>query len=215
MIRTCDLCLRRAALYPLSYGRGSGKCSRELAVGNWSAAANGDAVADVPETLVLKRHRDLAGRSVWWRRVLLALLVALLILALVNLFGQRPATARASSDAAVMSLYAPTKLRGGLLWTARIHITAKQDIKQATLVLDPGWMEGMQINSLEPSPIGEASRDGKIALDLGHIPAGRSLLFFMAFQVNATNVGHRSQNVELDDGVKRLLTISRAVTFYP
>ena len=22
MIRTCDLCLRRAALYPLSYGRG-------------------------------------------------------------------------------------------------------------------------------------------------------------------------------------------------
>jgi hypothetical protein len=25
MIRTCDLCLRRAALYPLSYGRGEGK----------------------------------------------------------------------------------------------------------------------------------------------------------------------------------------------
>jgi hypothetical protein len=23
MIRTCDLCLRRAALYPLSYGRGA------------------------------------------------------------------------------------------------------------------------------------------------------------------------------------------------
>ena len=27
MIRTCDLCLRRAALYPLSYGRGDGKSS--------------------------------------------------------------------------------------------------------------------------------------------------------------------------------------------
>ena len=26
-IRTCDLCLRRAALYPLSYGRGEGKSS--------------------------------------------------------------------------------------------------------------------------------------------------------------------------------------------
>ena len=26
-IRTCDLCLRRAALYPLSYGRGDGKSS--------------------------------------------------------------------------------------------------------------------------------------------------------------------------------------------
>ena len=31
MIRTCDLCLRRAALYPLSYGRlGKGQCSRML-----------------------------------------------------------------------------------------------------------------------------------------------------------------------------------------
>jgi hypothetical protein len=28
MIRTCDLCLRRAALYPLSYGRAEFKCSR-------------------------------------------------------------------------------------------------------------------------------------------------------------------------------------------
>src|SRR5438270_2849302 len=28
MIRTCDLCLRRAALYPLSYGRPVAQCSR-------------------------------------------------------------------------------------------------------------------------------------------------------------------------------------------
>src|SRR5262249_25680096 len=28
MIRTCDLCLRRAALYPLSYGRLGNQCSR-------------------------------------------------------------------------------------------------------------------------------------------------------------------------------------------
>jgi hypothetical protein len=30
-IRTCDLCLRRAALYPLSYGRAAVKCSRASA----------------------------------------------------------------------------------------------------------------------------------------------------------------------------------------
>jgi hypothetical protein len=29
MIRTCDLCLRRAALYPLSYGRPVAQCSRD------------------------------------------------------------------------------------------------------------------------------------------------------------------------------------------
>src|SRR4051794_39016279 len=31
MIRTCDLCLRRAALYPLSYGRAGAKCSPPIA----------------------------------------------------------------------------------------------------------------------------------------------------------------------------------------
>jgi hypothetical protein len=30
MIRTCDLCLRRAALYPLSYGREVTKSSRRF-----------------------------------------------------------------------------------------------------------------------------------------------------------------------------------------
>ena len=82
-------------------------------------------------------------------------------------------------------------------------------------MLDPGWIEGMQVNSLEPSPIGEASRDGKLAFDLGHIAAGHSFVFFALFQVNATNVGRRSQNVRLDDGETRLLTIHRTVTIFP
>jgi hypothetical protein len=172
-------------------------------------------VAAIPDRLVLKRDRDLEGRTLWWRRGLLALLAAFVLLGLLNLFGQRPSTARAANDVAVLSLYAPTKLRGGLLWTARVHITARREIKDATLVLDPGWMEGMQINSLEPGPIGEASRDGRPALELGHIPAGRSFVFYMAFQVDATNVGRRSQNLTLDDGTTPVLTIRRDVTIYP
>jgi hypothetical protein len=172
-------------------------------------------VAAIPDGLVLKRDRDLEGRSLWWRRGLLTLLAAFVLLGLLNLFGQRPATVHAANDVAAMSLYAPTKLRGGLLWTARVHIAARREIKDATLVLDPGWMEGMQINSLEPSPIGEASRDGRPTLELGHIPGGRSFTFYMAFQVNATNVGHRSQNLALDDGTTPILTIKRDVTIYP
>jgi hypothetical protein len=73
----------------------------------------------------------------------------------------------------------------------------------------------MTINTIEPSPIGEASRDGKLALDLGHIPRGQSYLLFMQLQVNPTNVGRRSQNVELFDGDRHLLTIDRTVTIFP
>jgi hypothetical protein len=41
MIRTCDLCLRRAALYPLSYGRLAVKCSRASAPSICNAASSG------------------------------------------------------------------------------------------------------------------------------------------------------------------------------
>jgi hypothetical protein len=39
MIRTCDLCLRRAALYPLSYGRRGTQCSG-VRQGTQAAPAN-------------------------------------------------------------------------------------------------------------------------------------------------------------------------------
>jgi len=149
------------------------------------------------------------------RRVCLVLLVVLCALGLANLFGQRPSTSKAATAAASLSLYAPTHVRSGLYFEARFHIVARRELKKATLVLDPGWAEGMTINTIEPSPIGEASADGKLVLTLGHIPAGKSYILFMQLQVNPTNVGHRSQNVELDDGTTPLLQIKRDVTIFP
>jgi hypothetical protein len=175
-------------------------------------------VSDIPDTLVLKRHRDLDGKKVHLgaRRVILALITLFLVLGLANVFGQRPVTATATASAADLKLYAPNHLRGGLLYTARFHITAHRDLKKATLVLDPGWAEGMSINTIEPSPVGEGSKDGRITLELGHIPAGQSYLLFMEFQVNPTNVAwHRPQNVELDDGPTKVLTVHRSIDVYP
>jgi hypothetical protein len=174
--------------------------------------------ASQPDTIVLKRHRDLAGRvrQFWVRRALLLLFAAVPVAALFNVFGQRPATSTAQTPVASLKLYSPTHLRGGLLFSARFHVKASQDVKDAILVLDPGWAEGMSINTIEPSPIGEASRDGMLSFDLGHIPAGQSYILFMEFQVNPTNVAwHRSQNVRLFDGKTRLLTIHRSVIVYP
>jgi hypothetical protein len=176
-------------------------------------------VADVPDTLVLKRHRDLEGMfrgAIWVRRAVLALLAVLIVVALFNVFGQRPGTVRAEVAAATISVYAPTAIRGGDFMEARFHITAKQDLKKAILKLDPGWAEGMSMNTIEPSPLGEASDNGRLSFELGHIPAGRSFILFMQFQVNPTNLAwHRPQNVELDDGNTVVATIHRTITVFP
>jgi hypothetical protein len=175
-------------------------------------------VAEIPDTIVLKRHRDLEGRhkDVWIRRGLLALVGLVPLLALFNVFGQRPGGSTAGTAAARLQLYAPSRVRGGLLYEARFHITARQELKKAILVLDPGWGEGQQINTIEPSPSGEASRDGQLEFTLGHIPQGQTYLLFMQFQVNPTNVAwRRPQNVELFDGNTHLLTLKHKLTVYP
>jgi hypothetical protein len=174
-------------------------------------------VSDVPDGLTVEHHRDLQGRE---RRpvarwILLTLLALFVSLGLLNVFGQRPHTDTAQVQVASLKVYSPTRLRGGDIFESRFTIEAQQDIADATLVLDPGWIEGMTLNSLVPGPVGEASRNGRIAFQLGHIPAGQLHRLFLQFQVNPTNVGHRSQDVDLYDGERRLAHIDRNVTVFP
>jgi hypothetical protein len=170
-----------------------------------------------PDLIVLERDRDLAGREweAWVRRGLFALLCLVPLLALLNVFGQRPETASAAAPEAKLALYAPEHVRSGLLFEARFRVTARQDLAKATLVLDPGWLEGMQANTIEPGPIGEGSADGKLVFQLGHVAAGHSYVLFMQFQVDPTNVGRRSQGVALYDGQRKLVELHRTITVYP
>jgi hypothetical protein len=175
-------------------------------------------MAQPPQLLTLKRHRDLEGlytAGLVVRRIGYVILGVLALLGLLNVFGQRPSTDTADASAARLELYAPSHLRGGLLFMARFRITAKQDLKKATLVLDPGWAESMTINTIEPAPTDETSDNGRLALTLGPIQAGDSFLLFMQFQVNPTNVGRRPQDVELRDGDTHIATIHRTVTVFP
>jgi hypothetical protein len=174
-------------------------------------------VPDAPDQIELGRDRDMRGRDkdLWIRRTLLALIAVIPILALVNLFGQRPGTSKASVSAGTLSVYAPTRVRGGLLYEARFHITAHREMKKAILVLGSGWLEGTTVNTIEPSPPNEASQNGNLALTLGHIRQHKSFVLFMQFQVNPTNVGHRSRQTVLYDGTTRLAEINQKVTVFP
>jgi len=174
-------------------------------------------MATIPDGIVLKRHRDLEGRGhhAWIRRALIVLVGLVPLLALTNLFGQRPHVATATATAADLELYAPGRVRGRLLWEARFTVSAHRELKDARLELDKGWLEGMTVNTIEPSPVGEGSNDGKLVLDLGHVPSGQRYILFMQFQVNPTNIGRRPQNVRLYDGKTLLTTIHRRVTIFP
>jgi hypothetical protein len=174
-------------------------------------------VADVPEGIVLKRHRDLEGRRwhPWLRRGLLGLVAVVLLLALLDVFGQRPSTMRLDSSAATLEIAAPTSLRGGLLFQSRFTIETRQELKDATLVLGPGWLDGLTVNTVEPSPVNEASRNGRLALELGHLPAGAKHVLYVEYQVNPTTVGRRTQRVELDDGELPILSTHQTLTVFP
>lgn len=170
-----------------------------------------------PDHIVLKRHRDLVGRQrdPWLRRGLLGLLGVVCLLGLADLFGQAGGTTSAAATKAELSISAPTSARSGLLYTARFEIQAHQNIKQATLVLAQGWFENVQVNSYVPQPVSQASRDGRVAFVLGHIPAGHSYVFYLQFQLNPTDVGRRTEDVELDDGTRPIVRIERTATVFP
>jgi hypothetical protein len=185
--------------------------------GTTEGLTNPSDVTDVPDQLTLRRHRDLVGRErrPVGRWIILGLLSLLCLLGLLNLFGQRPSTTSKDGAAADVEVYSPSRLRSGLYYETRFTVRAHRDIKDAMLVLDPGWLEGITVNTIEPSPIGEASRDGRLSLDLGHIPAGAKHVLYVQSQVNPTNIGHRDADVELFDGDTRIARIPRTITVFP
>jgi hypothetical protein len=186
------------------------------AEGNSGTGAESRRVAETPQFLTLAANRDRTERvELVFRRTFFALILLALVAGLLNVFGQRPTTSQAATSVAELEVFAPEDLRGGLYYEGRITVEAKEDIDKVTLVLDGGWTEQMQINTVEPSPVGEASRDGRLALDYGHLGAGRKLVVYLQFQVNPTNVGRRSQDVELYDATELLAKVDRTITVFP
>jgi hypothetical protein len=174
-------------------------------------------VSEIPDRLVLKRHRDLVGRrhEIWYRRGLLGGIGVVLALGLANVFGQSPSTDKAGTDAATLTIVSPSSVRGGLMYQTRFDVHAKRELKKATLVLDPGWLHGLTINTIEPSPLGEGSRNGSLVLELGHIPAGGVYSLYIQYQVNPTTVGRRDQVAELDDNGETIFRVHRKLTVFP
>jgi hypothetical protein len=174
-------------------------------------------MADRPDFVVASRDRDLRGRrnEVWVRRGVLGALGLVSLLGLLNVFGQKATTSEAAAQTANLEVHAPTRVRSGLLYSARFTVRAMQTLDDAALVFDSSWVQGMQVNTIEPSPVSETSQNGSLRFELGKIEAGQQYKLFISFQVNPTTIGRRDQGVQLVDGDQPILTLRRTLTIYP
>jgi hypothetical protein len=154
-------------------------------------------------------------RGLWTRRVTMTVLLALPVIALLNGFGQQPATSQAGAPAARVELEAPRVVRGGLLFQSTLEVHAGRTIDHLRLVLDDGWFEGMQISSIEPQPTSEASRDGRVVLSYGRLRSGERLVVWVQSQVDPTNPGRRKYGVTVQDATTDIARIDRTITILP
>jgi hypothetical protein len=97
----------------------------------------------------------------------------------------------------------------------RFEVRAERELRNARLVLDNGWFEGVTMNTVAPGPVGEASRDGDVSYELGHVPAGQRHVLWLQAQVNPTTVSRRDVFVELYDGDRLLARHERTLTVLP
>lgn len=154
-------------------------------------------------------------RQGWARRIAIALLTAIVLLGLFDVFGQGAVTTTARTPAAAISVNSPARARGGLLFTTQIVVRAIQPVGHLRLVLSDGWFEGMTFNGLAPQPAVEKSLDGSMFLGYGKLNPGEQLTVWISWQVNPTSAGLRTQDVTVLDGERTLVAVHRTLTIFP
>lgn len=161
---------------------------------------------------------DLAGRHNHpvIRRACLAAFALIVIAAIANAFGQEPQLSTASGDGAELSLKAPDRLRGGLIFATRFDIEAgATGISNPRLELAAGWLDGFTANTLEPTPANETANGGRLQLTYPAIDAGDSLTIWMQWQTNPTTIGSFDAGTRLFDGDRLVAELDRTVTVFP
>ncbi|HEX4623449.1 MAG TPA: hypothetical protein VH231_03275 [Solirubrobacteraceae bacterium] len=164
------------------------------------------------------RYVQLRGRAwhQWLRRGLLLAMLAVLVAALFNLFGQKTASTAVTTTQARLRVESPPRLSGGVLFQARFRLQALgHAVDHPKLVLGENWYDGMTLNSTTPNPTSENSRGGRFALAFPELGRGQTLTVITEWQVNPTALGRRSMDVFFDDGNKRLAAVHRTLTIFP
>jgi hypothetical protein len=155
------------------------------------------------------------GHHTLYRRLALGALALVVAAALLGVFGQGTTKTVAAGRKATLTVVAPPRLRGGLLFQARFEIHARQRVAEPKLVLSPGWLDSMTMNTAIPTPVTEDSGPDGLSLGFEPLAAGRTLVVWTSWQVNPTNVGRGSEDASLFDGSTPIATADRTLTVFP
>jgi hypothetical protein len=174
-------------------------------------------VPSLPDYLERTAHVDLHGRNIepWVRRVGILVLTAACALGLANVFGQHTHVRSVDAAAAKLTVETPGAARGGLIYQTIFRVDAHRDLAKPTLVLDPGWFDGLTINTVEPDSVTWGQQNGRNTIELGALQAGEHFVLRLQYQVNPTVLGHRTQNVVLVDADTPILALEHAQTIFP
>jgi hypothetical protein len=174
-------------------------------------------MSDLPQGIDLPRHRDFKGKAAaqWLRHGFLLLLTAFVVAALANVFGAHPQTEEAGAAAGTLKVTAPERVRGGLLYQARIEIHAKEPIGAPTLVFDKGWIEETTINTVQPEPTETTSDARHLKVRYPPLPPGRTLTVFISLQANPNDTGTHNADVSLYDADEEISSIDRTQVNFP
>ena len=174
-------------------------------------------MSELDKRIDLERMRDLRGRyrHPWIRRGLLAAMFAGVAIAATGAIGQPTKTVVAGGSGARLEVQLPAVLRGGLMWRTRIAIRTELDIKHPRVILGPGFVEGMQLNTIEPGPDSEAGRGPRVVLSYPELQAGDELVVYLQLQVNPTTVGAQDTSVELDDETELVARVAHTTRVLP
>ena len=173
-----------------------------------------------PIGLSLPRHRDLEGRLWRWserfRLAATAVLVAFIVLALLNVFGQRPSTTSTTSSGVTLRVQTPSAARGGLIFQTRVDVTADRAIARPVITLNGGWLDGMTLNSVQPGPASQTSGQGGATFQYAPLRAGQTLTVWFEWSTNPTLVDwRRPRTVTVSDGGTQLVSQTSTMTVYP
>lgn len=174
-------------------------------------------MSDLPQGIDLSRHRDFEGKAAgqWLRHGFLLLLTIFVVAALLNAFGARPQTEEAVATAATLKITAPERVRGGLLYQARLQIHANEAIGAPTLVFDKGWIEETTINTVQPEPAETTSDPKHLKLRYPPLAPGRTLNVYISLQANPNDVGTHNADVALYDAEEEIASIDRTQVNFP
>jgi hypothetical protein len=164
----------------------------------------------------LDRDRHLVElRSPWPRRVVVTAMLALCVLALLNVFGQVATVTRADAPAVSLTVDSPERLRSGLIYTSVFTVTTHKQLQDLRVVLAPGWFSGVTFNGSAPQAQQESSDANGTTFEYGQTDADTTMNVYVSWQMNPTTVGSRNQGVALYDGQNLLLTMPRTTVVFP